>query len=93
MATSNLGGGSIAASTVAGNSYGGLLPTTGDQFETIVYDFILDDGFEGDSVPMRSLLKKCHAVKIGLININSRSIHSSFELEDISITYRDRRVK
>lgn len=77
----------------------GRLPDTSNKFETFKYKHVLDNtprsGVDGTPVSMRGRLKNVGAIQIGLLKINSNSysINADFEIEEISITYRDKSFK
>ena len=83
----------ITASTVAGASYQGHLDNTGGVVKTHTFEYLLNGGNDGTPVTIKSVFKKAMAIKIGLVKLHSAATHKDFELEDISITYRDKRIR
>ena len=68
------------------------LPDTSSKFETFTYKRISETGVGIKS--LRSVAKNIGAIQIGLLkNATSNDTDADFELEEISITYRDKKVK
>ena len=85
---------SIAVSDVIGGSYEGQLPTTSSKIETFTYKHVLDSKVTGDAVSMRSQLKNIGSLKIGLDRLHTGSTcPTDIEIEEISITYREKNPK
>ena len=90
---------SLNNSTFTGASAPMRLPDTSGKFETFKYKHVLDNtphsSTTGSAVTMRSKAKNVGAIQIGLIKLasNSYSTAADFELEEISITYRDKQFK
>lgn len=87
---------SISSSDIIDDANANMqLPGTSNRFETFKYNHVLASGSTGDATSMRTILKNCGAIQIGLIrNDSSGSVtDSTFELEEIAITYREKRVR
>jgi len=68
------------------------LPDTSSKFETFTYKHLAKTGVGIKSI--RSVMKNIGAVQIGLVkNATSNDTDADFELEEISITYREKQVK
>ena len=68
------------------------LPDTSSKFETFTYKHLGETGVGPTS--LRSVMKNIGAVQIGLVkNSSSNDTDADFELEEISITYREKQVK
>jgi hypothetical protein len=68
------------------------LPDTSSKFETFTYKHLAKTGVGIKSI--RSVMRNIGAVQIGLVkNATSNDTDADFELEEISITYREKQVK
>ena len=81
------------AEDVADSNFDGVLLTTSDKVKTRRYTHCLAESNTGLPLSIRSQVKKVTAIKIALVNLSGVTIHSSFELEDISITFKDKTHK
>lgn len=77
---------------LAANTFLGILPTTANKTETFTFKHCLPEGHVGAAVSIRSVVKKVTAIKISLLKLSSTSynIPSTFKLDDISITYKQK---
>ena len=92
MCQSNASG--VTAANLDDNNFNGILPATSDKFETYKYRHVLASGVSGDAVSMRSKVKNVGAIQIGLAKLHTdNTINSSFALEEIAITFRNKSAK
>jgi hypothetical protein len=77
---------------LATNTFAGILPTTANKTETFTFKYCLPAGHVGAAVSIRSVVKKVTAIKVSLLKLSSTSynIPSTFKLDDISITYKQK---
>ena len=62
--------------------------------ETFKYKHVLDSNTHGSAVSMRSQLKNIGSLKIGLARLHTGSTcPTDIEIEEISITYREKNPK
>ena len=70
------------------------LPTTSGKLETFTFKHVLSNEDAGDASSMRQKLKNIGSIKIGLVKFSTlANIPVDFELEEISITYKEKSIK
>ena len=85
---------SITTANLDDNNWNGLLPGTGNKYETYKYKHVLSNGTSGDAVSMRSKIKNAGAIQIGLVKLNlDNNLNAEFTIEEVALTYRKKSPK
>jgi hypothetical protein len=83
----------VAAADLDAANFDGILPDTSNKFETFRYRHVLSDKVSGSAVSLRSKIKNVGAIQVGLAKLSISYPLNEFEIEELSITYREKNPK
>ena len=83
----------VAAADLDAANFDGILPDTSNKFETFRYRHVLSDKVSGSAVSLRSKIKNVGAIQVGLAKLSIAYPLNEFEIEELSITYREKSPK